>query len=232
MAVDPKDQWARVEIPQTLVGRRAGTSARERAHALRAERLLRTLVTRALRIHTDERAWRKGANGERVTGFWLGRLPEGWFAFHDIPIGDRGANVDHFVVGPGGVFTINTKNLTGEVRVNPRSIVHNGHRTSFLPKAASEARRAAGLLEAALGKVVQVRGVLAILADEWVIKERPSDVFVGGPRGVKHWMLAQPAVLRSDEVIVIAAAASKPATWTTPVEATRSRARTVPAPEA
>jgi Nuclease-related domain len=218
MAVDPKDQWARVEILETHVGRRAGTSARERARALRSGQPIRTLVARALSVHTEERAWRKGANGELVTGFWLGRLPEGWFAFHDVPIGDRGANIDHFVVGPGGVFTINTKDLTGEVRVTPRTITHNGRRTSFVPKAVAEARRVAALLEAALGKAIQVRGVLAILADEWVIKERPSDVFVGGPRGVKHWMLGQPTILRSDEVIVIAAAASKPVTWTQPTE--------------
>ena len=216
MAVDPKEQCARVEVLETLAGRRAGTSALERARALRSSQPFRTLV-RALRDHTDGPASRDGANVERTTGFWLGRLPEGWFAFHDVPVGGRAANVDHFVVGPGGVFTINTKNLTGEVRINPRSIVHNGSRTAFLPKAVAEARRAAGLLEAALGKAVQVRGVLAILADEWVIKQRPPDVFVGAPRGVKHWMLGQPTVLRSDEVIVIAAAASKPETWTTSV---------------
>jgi hypothetical protein len=31
---------------------------------------------------------------------------------------------------------------------------------------------------------------------------------------VKHWMLQQPPVLRPSDVIVLAAAASKPGTWT------------------
>jgi hypothetical protein len=214
MGADPNDQRARVELGETLFGRRAGTSAAEKARELRAAQPIRTLLARALRLHTDERAWRKGTNGERVTSWWLGRLPEGWLVFHDIPIGLRGANIDHLVIGPAGVFTINTKNLSGAIVVNPRTLTHNGHRTNLLPKALAEALRAGTLLSAAIGKDVPVRGVLAILADEWTIKQRPSDVFVGGPRGVKHWMLGQPPVLRPSDVIVLAAAASKPGTWT------------------
>jgi hypothetical protein len=171
-------------------------------------------LARVLGIRTDERRWRREANGESATGWLLGRLPEGWFVFHDVPVGDRGANIDHVAIGPGGVFTINTKNLTGAIRVNPRSIVHNGSRTSFLPKASAEARRAARLLTSAIGRPVEVRGLLAILADEWTVKRLPDDVYVGGPRSAKHWMLQQPQTLRPSDVIVLAAAASRPETWT------------------
>jgi hypothetical protein len=170
-------------------------------------------LARLFGVHTDERARRHGANGERLTGVWLGRLPEGWFVFHDVPVGARGANVDHVVIGPGGVFTINTKDLTGAIRVNRRSIVHDGVRTDFLPKATAEAHRAARLLSAAVGRPVDVRGLLAILADEWVVNRLPEDVYVGGPRSAKHWMLQRPQVLRPSDVIVLAAAASKPQTW-------------------
>jgi hypothetical protein len=213
MEIDPEAQWARVELGETLAGRRAGTSAAEKARELRAASPIHTRLARLFGVHTDERAWRKGANGERITGLWLGRLPESWFVFHDVPVGARGANIDHVVIGPGGVFTINTKNLTGSIRVNPRSIVHNGFRTDFLPKATAEAHRAARLLSAAVGKPVEVRSLLAILADEWIVKRLPDDVYVGGPRSAKHWMLQQPPVLRSSDVILIAAAASKPQTW-------------------
>ena len=175
---------------------------------------VRTLLARVLGISTDERARRRGAKGERVTGWWLGRLPEGWFAFHDIPVGERGMSIDHVVIGPGGVFTISTKTLGGAIRVNPRSVVHNGSRTTLLPRATAEALRAARLLTAAIGRPVGVRGLLAILADEWTVKRQPDDVYVGGPGSAKHWMLQQPPVLRSSDVIVLAAAASRPETWT------------------
>jgi hypothetical protein len=133
--------------------------------------------------------------------------------FHDVPVGDEGANIDHLVVGPAGVFTIDTKNLTGKVWVGPKSVLHNRRRTDFLPKASAEARRASRLLSTAVGRPVEVRGALAILADDWTIKQRPADVHVGAPRGAKDWILKQPATLRAHEVIELAGVASRPSTW-------------------
>ena len=104
----------------------------------------RARFARLLGMHVVEREWR--ASGQQVAGVWLGRLPEGWFVFHDVPAGERGATIEQVVFGPGGVFTITTKSLAGSIRVNPRSIVHDGHRTSLLAKASAEARRAGSLL--------------------------------------------------------------------------------------
>lgn len=174
---------------------------------------LRTVRTHVAGVLRATRMWRRGANTEYGSGEWLGRLPEGWFVFHDVPLGERGATVDHLVIGPGGVFTLNTKDLSGAIRVNARSVAHDGRRTSFLAKASAEALRAASLLTAALDRPVQVRGLLAILADEWIVKRLPDDVYVGGPASVKHWMLQQPPVLRPSDVIVLVAAASRPDTW-------------------
>jgi hypothetical protein len=217
MDVERNEQWGRAEISDTLVGRRPGASASEKARALRSAQPFVSRLARVLRVHTEERAWRKGANGERVTGWWLGRLPSGWFVFHDIPVGIHGANIDHLVIGPGGVFTINTKNLTGKLWVGAREIRHGGHRTDFLPKAAQEAERAAALLTAAAGRPVAVRGVLAIIVDTWTVAELPTDIYVGGPRGAKNWILRQPATLDGRAVHELAALAAKPKTWTTVV---------------
>ncbi len=59
----------------------------------------------------------------------------------------------------------------------------------------------------------RVGRVLAILADEWTIKGSPTDVLVDAPRGVKDWLLRQPAALSAADVIAICATAAKPATW-------------------
>jgi hypothetical protein len=72
----------------------------EQSGELSHEAPIRSAVARLLRVHTPERAWRKGASGERWTGWWLSRLPDGWFVFNDIPVGERRANIDHLVVGP------------------------------------------------------------------------------------------------------------------------------------
>jgi hypothetical protein len=195
MAVDPNERWG-VEVGGSVVGRQAAAA--------------RTFLARLLGVRADDRT---RMTTER-SGWWLGRLPEGWFVFHDVPVGHRGANIDHVVIGPAGVFTVNTRYLFGEIVVYQRSITHEGVKTDYLSKATAEAGRAARLLTTAIGRSVQVRGVLAILADEWTIVEEPPDVIVRGPRGAKNLMLKQPPVLRPSDVIVLAAAASKPDTWT------------------
>jgi hypothetical protein len=212
MSGDPSEGTTPVTVGESSTGRRPGGSVRERAHALRRAEPVRSTVARLLGVHTDEWAWRTGATGQRVTAWWLGRLPSGWYLFDDIPVGDGDASIDHVIVGPGGVFTVNAKNLTGKVWVAERSVRHNGHRTSFLPKATSEARRASRLLTAAVGHTIDVRPVLAILADDWTIKQMPPDVFVGAPRGVRDWLLRQPAVLSRTQVTAICAAVARPAT--------------------
>jgi hypothetical protein len=212
MSSNPDEYFVRID--ETLVGRRAGGSADDRARELQAVHPIRSLAARALGKRTDERAWRKGARGERVSGWLLGRLPSGWHVFHDIPVGQRGANIDHVVVGPAGVLTVNTKNLKGKVWLAPRTLLVNGHKTDYLPKAAQEAARASKLLEAALGHPVSVKGVLSIIADDWTFKEKPSDVHVGTPREVNRWLLDQSPSLSPREVNEIAAAVADPRTWT------------------
>ena len=205
MAVD-QNEWRESDgLGDTLVGRRA--------HDPRTAEPTRTRFARFLGLYPDARASNRGANGELVTGWWLGRLPEGWHVINDVPVGEAGTNIDHVVVGPGGVFTINTKNLTGKVWVGAKSILHDRRRTDFLPKTSAEARRASQLLSAAVGRPVEVRGVLAILCDDWTIKQRPAEVYVDATRGVKDWMLRQPAILRPQEVIELTRAASNPGTW-------------------
>jgi nuclease-like protein len=202
-----------VRIDETLVGRPAGGSAADKAAELRHERPIHTRLARILGVHTDERAWRKGAHGERWMGWLLHRLPDGWIVFDDIPLGDRGANIDHLAIGPGGVFTINTKNLRGKIWVAPRTFLVNGVKQSYLPKASAEARRASTCLSKALGRQVGVRGILAVIADDIAVKEQPSDVYVAGPRGVTGWLKDLPAVLSAADVRAVAAVASKPETW-------------------
>jgi hypothetical protein len=58
----------------------------------------------------------RGATGEEHVGALLDALaPRGWQAIHDVSLG-RG-NVDHIAIGPGGVFTVETKSHPGPVHV-------------------------------------------------------------------------------------------------------------------
>ncbi len=58
----------------------------------------------------------RGAAGEEHVGALLDALaPRGWHAIHDVSLG-RG-NVDHIAIGPGGIFTVETKSHAGPVHV-------------------------------------------------------------------------------------------------------------------
>ena len=68
--------------------------------------------------------WLQGAEGEREVAAVLTQLKaDGWQAIHDISLG-RG-NVDHILVGPGGIFTIETKSNRGRIgidRIDPKML--------------------------------------------------------------------------------------------------------------
>ena len=61
--------------------------------------------------------WRMGEEGERLTAKALRTLPRPeWTTWHDLP-GAHRTNLDHVVVGPAGVFLLDSKNFSGEGRI-------------------------------------------------------------------------------------------------------------------
>lgn len=63
--------------------------------------------------------YRKGAEGEMMVSDVLDALPDGYHVFHDATHASFGGNIDHLVIGPQGVFNVETKNWTGTVRLGP-----------------------------------------------------------------------------------------------------------------
>ncbi|NMH93487.1 NERD domain-containing protein [Pseudonocardia bannensis] len=159
-----------------LAAHRPGQAAAEVAAELRAAAPVGSFLARLFGLHTRERAWRVGAAGERITARYLRRLTDPWWArlagqvprwhvLHAVPIGTRGADIDHVVLGPAGVVTVNTKHHPGAtVWVGDRVVMVNGTATSYARKAFAEAARAARLLTAAAGgEPVPVRPVIAVV---------------------------------------------------------------------
>jgi hypothetical protein len=90
------------------------------------------LVGWRLRFTPSEqaRAWQHGAAGERQTGRLLDRLGrDGYQVLHDLAMPDSPANVDHLVIGPSGLFVIDSKQWTGQVHQGADGLVwHNLYR--------------------------------------------------------------------------------------------------------
>ena len=158
--------------------------------------------------------WRQGAVGEEKVGRILDGLPAGqWWTFHDLPIGANGANIDHLVIGVGGVFTVNTKNSSGNVWVASRAFLVNGKKTAYLPKAASEARRVADRLACRLGHDVWVCPVLAVDAPSLTVKEQPDDVTVVSVDQLAAGLVSCPQRLTTQQAYEIVLVAHDRSTW-------------------
>ena len=75
------------------------------------------------------RAWRRGYEGERVIGELLeSDLSDKFHVFNDLHFPGLRANIDHIVVGPTGVFVLDTKNWRGVVEwdADGKKILLNG----------------------------------------------------------------------------------------------------------
>jgi hypothetical protein len=67
----------------------------------------------------DAIAWRRGAAGERRTARLLGPLErQRWAVLHDLALPGSRANIDHLVIGPGGVFVIDSKQYRGRLQLD------------------------------------------------------------------------------------------------------------------
>jgi hypothetical protein len=209
-AAEP-EPWA-ITLPGDTATYHPGAGARRMAAAEREAAPVRTTLARVLGVHTGERAWRRGAEGEEEVARRLARLPDGWVVLHDLPVGDRGANVDHLAIGPGGVVTMNTKNLGGKVWVGGDTFLCNGHREPYVRNARYEATRVARLLSAH-GQPVDVRGVIVVMAPELVVKRQPCDVTVVARRAIRRWLSDLPPVLAREQVSRLERLARDPRTW-------------------
>ena len=73
----------------------------------------------------------KGARGEERVAGVLDALPNTWHAFHDFVAGPY--HVDHVLVGPAGVYAVETKNWRGRVTVEQGEMLVDGRLADRAP---------------------------------------------------------------------------------------------------
>lgn len=203
---------------EDLAERRPGHAAREQALALRRASPVLTFLARLLRVHTDERAWRIGADGEEKVAAQLARLIKKdprWRVLHAVPVGENGADIDHVVIGPAGVFTLNAKHHPGaKIWVAGRTFMVNGRKLPYLRNSQHEAARASRLLTAASGLEVQAKGVVVpVGAQSITIRTTPEGARVIYRKGLVRWFRRWPEVLEPKVIDRIFDAARRSTTW-------------------
>ena len=130
----------------------------------------------------------------------------------------RGSDIDHVLIGWGGVYTINTKTHPGgRVWVGRNAVRVNGHAVPYLRNSRFEAQRAERLLSTAAGFAVPVRPVLVFLTGSLVpnvtIKGGPDDVLVLDRMDIPGAFRRAPERLRREQVEVVFEMARRSTTW-------------------
>jgi len=159
--------------------------------------------------------WYRGAKAEIAVASLLAQLPEEWTVFHAIPAGSEGTDIDHVVVGPGGVFTIHTKLHRGKnVRVAGRTVVIEGERMPYIGRAEGEAVRVTTLLRERMLLRASVRPVVAIVGARRVtIYQKPAQVKVIDADDLTPWLVTRPPMLDRVDRGTAADIIDRPETW-------------------
>jgi len=134
---------------------------------------------RVARLRPKFRALRQGIDGERAVGQYLeGLRGAGYRVFHDL-VGS-GFNIDHVLIGPAGVYTIETKTWSKPVRGDAH-IEYDGRRLRVagreperdpLVQARAQASWLKGVLAESTGKTFDVFPV--ILFPGWWVQHPDS----------------------------------------------------------
>lgn len=156
-------------------------------------------------------AWSIGASGEVATARHLDKLADdGYVVMHDLRISMSTANIDHLVIGPTGVFVVETKNIKGKVRINRGEVFIGGRRV----RVADEVRREVDAVANALGPLLESLGIevqpviCAHRADLPWFHRSVSDIPIVYPRQLPSFIRDRDAVLSQTDVAELRARAA------------------------
>ncbi|MGV8857874.1 nuclease-related domain-containing protein [Rhodoglobus sp.] len=207
-----------LEEADDLIDRPAAYSVIEELFRVQATMEPRSTLRRVFGtrpVHEDAQSWFAGALGELKVGELLSRLGPEWTVLHAVPVGTGASDIDHVVIGPAGVFTINTKRHRGKkIWVGERMLMVAGQKTDHLRNSRHEAKRAAKLLTRATGFPVDVYPVLAIVEPaSFTFRQRPADVTIMDARRLPRWLKRRRTVLDPDALARIIDAATEIRRW-------------------
>jgi Nuclease-related domain len=180
-------------------------------------------------IDDEAEGWYRGVIGERRVAAILEGLSDEWTVLHSVPVGTGSSDIDHILIGPPGVFTINTKFSPGKhVWVAGRGMYVGGSKQHYVTNAIFEAKRASNFLSRASGLTVPVTWLI-VFVDPAKMTHKAA---AGGDENdppilvLRETELARTLSRRFEfsetQVARIVDAAVLPETWTpTPVESTK-----------
>ena len=220
--MDAESNAARVRLSaiNALLAREAGYSVAKKCLEVQAaaeahDSTLRT--EQGVRLSADAWSWYVGAIGERMVGDALRALGPMWMIRHAVPIGSGTKDIDHLVIGPTGVFAINTKHHTGaKIWTGDHVLRVNGANTSHIASGRRDAADVTARLARRMSFGVHVVPVIALVGQATIVDGRTGprhDPAVVDARLLVDWILRQQPQHSSTELELIRLAAEEPGTW-------------------
>jgi hypothetical protein len=144
-----------------------------------------------------------GAGGEYDVGVVLSRLPEEFHVFNGL--GFYGGDVDHVVVGPTGVFVVETKNHSGTISIRKGRLSRNGDLLDhdFVRQATLEAKYVKGWLSSA--GPCHVRPVVVFVKAKVRVRSRVEGVRVVGLFSLVETIVGRVPCLSTKDILQYAA---------------------------
>jgi hypothetical protein len=168
----------------------------------------------AAQMPVASRSWYDGAIGELIVGHELANLPSNWHVLHAVPVGRKGRDIDHLVIGPGGVFVLNTKrHLEADIRAGTHVtwVRKNQHRyQADIGDVANEVQRA---LASVLPLEVHPTPVLVFVQSKNLSQVGEQRVAALRSHDLVSYLRSQRLRLSAEQVLSIVALAEQPDTW-------------------
>ncbi len=169
--------------------------------------------TRISSIKVTIRNLQLGRDGERLVGQMLEQLrAKGYRVFHDIP--GPSFNIDHAIVGPAGIFTIETKSRTKPL-IGSCKVLYDGNALQIagkravdqpLRQARAQARWLTTLVNRESTGKYNVRPVLVF--PEWYVERigcrTKDDVWVLNPKALAKFLECEPHILSNASIDFVA----------------------------
>lgn len=151
---------------------------------------------KAERLQRSAALWEQGADGEVAVARALESLPDGWVVLHDLAWpGRQRANLDHVVIGPGGVFVVDAKHWTGRIAVRDEVLSQNGRRRA---DAVSSVAAAATAVQQIVSPY-SCGAILCFVRDE-PLATSSRNVTVCSTTNLVTMLTSRPTVLAPDDV--------------------------------
>jgi len=157
---------------------------------------LRQLDKHLDKLAKERIAWLRGGQGEALVAWYLNDLPNTWHLFHNVKLWKDG-DLDHVMIGPGGLFCISTKTYRGLYTVGQDGRYFlNGKETDHVHEAQRLAMQLKDRLMENLDAVPWIQPVLiapiayigfqSFQEPAWVLHEgNLPDVFENAPAKLK-----------------------------------------------